>query len=208
MSGNSVTLWIQSLDNDDETAAQALFERYFDRLVALARKKLSNIPRRVVDEEDVAITAFYSCIASARKGRYPSLKNRDELWRLLVTITERKVLDAIRKHRSAKRGGGNVRGESVFMSPNGNGFDLGISEIPDREPTEKFADFLAEEYTRLMDLLKDDDLAQIAHLVLEGYSTSEIATRIDRTQRTVQRRIKLIQTIWSDDHQAQAGVLS
>lgn len=207
MPGNSVTLWIQSLENDDQATAQALFDRYFDRLVALARKKLKAIPRRVVDEEDIAITAFYSCVANAQRGRY-SLKNRGELWKLLVTITERKVVDVIRKHQSAKRGKGNIRGESVFVSANGNTIGHGINGVPEREPTEGFADLLAEEYTRLIALLDDDDLSQIADLVLGGYSTAEIATRVNRTQRTVQRRVKMIQDIWSRDRQDREESLS
>lgn len=199
MTGNSVTLWMRALEKDDQSAAQALFDRYFDRLVALARRKLGTTARRAFDEEDIAVTALYSCLAGVIDGRYPQLEDRDHLWRLLVKITERKVCDAMRKHTSAKRGAGNVRGESVFINTGGSSLGGGIHEIPDREPTEEFADQLAQQCEHLVQKLGDANLVEVATLVLAGYSTAEIARKTDRTQRTIQRRIKLIQEIWSSD---------
>jgi hypothetical protein len=54
----SVTQWIDRLEAGDPDAAQKLWERYFLRLVGLARKKLRAVPRRAADEEDVALSAF------------------------------------------------------------------------------------------------------------------------------------------------------
>src|SRR5262245_56689393 len=50
----SVTQWIDRLKAGDPDAAQRLWERYFRRLVGLARRKLRAAPRRAADEEDVA----------------------------------------------------------------------------------------------------------------------------------------------------------
>jgi hypothetical protein len=47
-------------------------------------------------------------------GRYPRLKDGDDLWKLLVTITCHKAASQARRVRARKRGGGHVRGESVF----------------------------------------------------------------------------------------------
>jgi hypothetical protein len=49
MSQDEVTQWIDRLAEGDEQAAQVIWERYFDRLVRLARKKLEGLPRRVAD---------------------------------------------------------------------------------------------------------------------------------------------------------------
>ena len=46
-------------------------------------------------------------------------------------------------------------------------------------------------------LLEDDKLCEIADLVMAGYSTAEIAKQTNRTQRTVQRRLRMIQDIWN-----------
>ena len=64
----SVTQWINRLKAGDPDAAQKLWERYFRRLVGLARKKLRSAPRRAADEEDVALSAFDSFCRNAEAG--------------------------------------------------------------------------------------------------------------------------------------------
>src|SRR5262249_9537959 len=86
-SAGSVTHWIRELKAGNHLAAQRLWEKYFQRLVALARTKLGNRPRRVADEEDVAVNAFDSFFRGAQMGRFPQLLDRDDLWQLLVMIT-------------------------------------------------------------------------------------------------------------------------
>src|SRR4051812_49720034 len=100
-SGDSVTVWIERLQAGDLDAAQPLFDRYYVGLVRLARARLGSFPRRAVDEEDVALSAFDSFCRGAENGRFPQLRDRDNLWRLLVKITARKVIDA-RRHEARK----------------------------------------------------------------------------------------------------------
>ena len=59
-SEQSISRWLAQLQAGDRTAAQKLWERYFQRLVGLARKKLQGMPRRAADEEDIALSAFAS----------------------------------------------------------------------------------------------------------------------------------------------------
>ena len=75
----SVSLWLDKLRAGDRAAAQPLWEHYFQRLVGLARKKLHDLPRRAVDEEDVALSAFDSFYRGAEQARFPSLHDRDDL---------------------------------------------------------------------------------------------------------------------------------
>ncbi len=51
----SVTHWIHAIKTGESAAASALWERYFEKLVRLARGKLDGMPRRIADEEDVAL---------------------------------------------------------------------------------------------------------------------------------------------------------
>src|SRR5919206_1363508 len=113
----SVTQWIDRLKAGDPDAAQKLWERYFRRLVRLARQKLRAAPRRAADEEDVALSAFDSFCRGLERGRFPQLQDRDDLWRLLVVITARKAVDQVQHEARAKRGGGPVQGESVLVRP-------------------------------------------------------------------------------------------
>ena len=106
---DSVTVWIASLKAGDADAAQKLWQRYFETLVRLARDRLRGAPRTVADEEDAALSAFDSFVRGAARGRYPRLDDRDDLWRLLVVITERKAIDQAHRERRQKRGGGKIR---------------------------------------------------------------------------------------------------
>jgi ECF sigma factor len=112
----SVTRWIGDLKSGGDSAAQRLWERYFERLVRLARNKLQTTrrPRTVEDEEDAALSAFDSFCRGVDRGRFPRLADRDDLWRLLVVLTMRKALDQIERQgaarRSAKRGRSSDRG--------------------------------------------------------------------------------------------------
>src|SRR5206468_6738159 len=97
--GESVSQWLCLLRDGDSAAAQRLWELYFHRLVGLARVKLQGRPRRAADEEDVALSAFASFCRNAEAGRFPQLADRDDLWRLLVTLTERKAFNLVRDER-------------------------------------------------------------------------------------------------------------
>lgn len=78
-SDGSVTRWIDALQAGDRAAAQRLWERYFPRLVGLARARLQGAPRRAADEEDVALSAFDSFCRCAERGRFPDLVDRESL---------------------------------------------------------------------------------------------------------------------------------
>ena len=54
----SVTLWFDQLRKGNEQAASQLWQRYFQRLVQLAKQRLGATPNRLVDEEDVAVSVF------------------------------------------------------------------------------------------------------------------------------------------------------
>lgn len=101
MSG-SITHWLLQLRSGDRNAAQPIWEKYFYRLVRVARTHLNGSPRRVADEEDVVICAFDSFCRGAEQGRFPKLDDRTDLWRVLVTITERKAINQV-KHDTRKK---------------------------------------------------------------------------------------------------------
>ena len=89
---DDITQWIGKLAEQRGEAAEVIWREYFEKLVRLARRKLESLPRRAFDEEDVAISAMNSFFKAADAGRFPKLEDRDDLWRILVTITVRKAL--------------------------------------------------------------------------------------------------------------------
>jgi DNA-directed RNA polymerase specialized sigma24 family protein len=199
-SEGSVTHWIGQLQAGNSAAAQPLWERYFQRLVYLTHKKLQGVARRAADEEDVALSAFDSFCRAAGERRFPTLNDRDSLWRLLVILTARKALHLIRDERRQKRDGGPVLDETVLEAAARDGNEAGLDQVMGTEPTPEFAAQVAEKYRRLLGLLDSDEMRHIAINRMEGYSTEEIATRISCVPRTVEHKLQCIRSLWSAEN--------
>src|SRR5262249_35576935 len=152
-------------------------ERYYRQLVALARKKLQSARRRAADEEDVVQNAFHSFFRAVAQGRFPQLDDRDSLWRLLVVITANKALRLLQHEYRQKRGGGSAPGPVGFY-PIGDEDETALVQVVGVEPTPEFAAQVADEYGRLLDLLGDETLRQVAVWKMEGYGNDEIAEKL------------------------------
>ena len=74
----------------DEKAAEKLFRRYAESLIAIAGARLSEKLARRIDPEDVVQSAYRSFFVRAHQGGYV-LKRSGDLWRLLVGITLHKL---------------------------------------------------------------------------------------------------------------------
>jgi DNA-directed RNA polymerase specialized sigma24 family protein len=195
-SPGSVTGLLERLKSGDHEAARLLWQRYFPRLVALARKKLQAAPRRMADEEDAALSAFDSFCRRAEQGQFPDLKDREGLWALLVLITARKAADLLKYHGRDKRGGGQVQGDSALRpAESGPG---GFDDLKDDGPTPEEAALLAEEVETLLGRLPDPALRQLAVWKLEGYTNAEIAEMQGRSLTTVERRLAIIRRLLQD----------
>jgi DNA-directed RNA polymerase specialized sigma24 family protein len=195
-SEGSVTRWIEPLRAADSAAAREFWRRYFESLVRLARRRLGAGRRGAADEEDVALSALNSFFAGAAAGRYPHLENRDDLWRVLVTITARKAYDQAHRERRQKRGGGRVAAESELGGPGAEGG--GLDGLSSPEPTPEFVALLADECRHRLDALRDATLRRVALLKMEGYTDAEVAARLDCGLRTVTRKLELIRKAWRE----------
>jgi DNA-directed RNA polymerase specialized sigma24 family protein len=189
----SVTGWIERLKAGDREAVAPVWERYFGRLVHLARQRLRGAPR-LADEEDVALSALDSVCRGLEQGRFAQLLDRDGLWRLLVVLTERKGVDRLRAQRRQKRGGGKLLGESALGGPDDGA--AGIAQFRGPEPDPALAALMAEECQRLLRLLDDDGLRKLALLKMEGHANEEIAAKLGCALRTVERKLGVIRGLW------------
>jgi RNA polymerase sigma factor (sigma-70 family) len=187
--GGSISRWIELLQQGRQEAAQPLWERYFERLAGLANRKLAGRALAVADAEDVALSAFDSLCRGLGRGRFPELKDRDNLWRLLVVITARKVIHAVRREEAQKRGGernANLAGRQISD----------LEQVIGNEPTPEFLAEISESFDRLMACLPDDELRCIAAWKMEGYTHEEIAAKLGCVRRTVDRKLRLIRHLW------------
>lgn len=101
----SVSDWVCSLKDGDAEAAQQLWNRYFEKLVAQAgqRVRSHNCPEGTIVPEDVAASVFESLWKGANAGRFEKVTDRRELWRLLQAMTRRKVVSHIRYSTAQQR---------------------------------------------------------------------------------------------------------
>ena len=193
-SEGSVTRWIDQLKAGDPLAAQKLWERYYRRLVGLARKQLRGLRPRGADEEDIALSAFDSFCRGAEAGRFPRLDDRDNLWHLLVILTARKAWHLARDEARQKRSG-----KGAADTPPSPADESQLDQILSREPTPEFAAQVAEEYQLLLGHLPDRELHTVAVWKMEGYTNEEIAARLDCTVRTVERKLRIIRGLWEKE---------
>ncbi len=188
----TVTHWIAGLKSGDADAAQRLWDRYFNRLIDLARNHLCVAAHGGADGEDVAQSVFKSLCLGAERGKYPQLSDRDSLWMLLVAMSTHKSRDLLRHNGRLKRGGGRVLDEAALLA--GDESISGIEEIIQRDPTPEFAAEIAEECQRLLSRLNNVE-RQTAQLKLQGLANQEVAAEMECGLRTIERRLRAVRRI-------------
>ena len=164
----------------DQAAAQALFELYVARLVAVVGDRLSSRFVRHVDPDDVVQSAFRSFFCGAREGRFDFERDGD-LWRLLATMTLHKLRDQVRRHVSEKR--------DVHAEHNFSGEDSLLGLQPKAlagapSPVEAVA--LVDQLEQVMRLLEPEE-RRMLELRLQGYNLEEIAAEVRLSRRSVRR---------------------
>jgi len=196
-SPKSVTQWIEDLKQGDEEAAARLWQRYFEQMVRAARKKLGARQLGVVDEEDVALSAFDSLCRGAAKGNFARLTDRYDLWPLLLTIVAQKSIDHIRRENRQRRGGG----QTVLRDAELAEMDAVrmMNQVQSQNPTAETLALLEEQYVRLVSQLRDDTLRDIANWKMEGHTNEQIASFLGISVHAVGRKLRLIRLAWSKE---------
>ena len=193
---------IQQLDeikHNDEDAIAALWEQWYPALTKYAEKRLAalGVRQRAFNGEDVAASALVSFFRAVQRDRFPKLDSEDGLFRLLRSITLRKVIDRKRHSQTLKAGSGDVRGESAFGSNSDSVTAPGIDGVQGNSASPEWIAMMDEECEGLFAMLQDDGLQSIACLRLEGYTNTEIASKMGCSVATVERRLKEIRACWS-----------
>ena len=187
---------LNAMQKGEDSAFTMFFNRYYDQLVQFAKKKLGSSPLRTFDEHDVAQSAMKSLFKNLRENRYEA-QNSIELWQILITITKNKLIDRRRRQHAQKRGGGNVRGESIWAQ---TGEDSGLHEQQDtkQKMTPDAQVELLETTELLFQRLEDDKTREVAQLLLAGYRINDIAEELNCVRRTVERKIVHIRELWGE----------
>jgi RNA polymerase sigma factor (sigma-70 family) len=203
----SVTRLIHLLRSHDtavrDMAAGMIWQRYFRELLSLARRNLDRRARHRADEEDVLQSMFRSFCARQGRGDF-HLADRDELWRLLVTITLRKARNTAKAQRREKRDFEREQAPLTEPGCDSSCTSWELEEMDAAGPSPAEAALLNEALERRLESLADTELRQIALWRLEGYSNREIAELLDCTERSVERKLERIRSKWSawDDQES------
>jgi hypothetical protein len=189
-----MTRWADDLRSPDprvrDHAAYQIWERYSSRLLALVRRNLNDRIRRREDPDDILQKMYQSFCANRRRASDP-LRSRDELWKLLVHIAMCKIANTAKHHQAGCR---DVRREVAGRAEESvdGSFPRWILERMDRaEPTPDDVLILEEELQQWLEPLPED-LRQVALWKLEGYTNKEISGMIQRVERTVELKMRII----------------
>jgi RNA polymerase sigma factor (sigma-70 family) len=191
---SSVTRQIGQLKAGDQDAAVPLWRRYFQRMVRIAGRRLSGRSRQPTDAEDVALAAFARFCQEAERGRLPQVRNPDDLWRVLVTLTIRTAIDEVRREGRQRRGGRANYQEETAATAMGCGANP--DQLVDQQPAPEYIVQVAEECELLLGGLDDETLKSIAVWKTEGYTNEEIAAKLGVVLRTVERKLHTIRARW------------
>ena len=182
-----VSHWIDLIKEGDSVAEHEIWHHYFNDLVARVRQNLRGQNRGVSDEEDIVLSVFESFYRAAKQGRFPDLTDRDDLWRLLLTMSARKVIDK-RRHDQRQRRGAGVTIRSLDRKADNEPKLQAIGN----EPTPEMVLIMQESIEELFSLLGVGQLQEIAVAKLDGASNADIASKLHCSERTVERRLHLI----------------
>lgn len=189
-----ITQWIDGLREGDEESVRRIWDSFFHRMIAIARHRMRTARRTACDEEDIVVSAFKSFCAGVQRGKFPRLQDRDDLWRLLLVITARKVADQIQFQQRDKR---DVRSELSSNELTHSSLHGQHEWFVSREPSPEFAAECSDQLRALLEQLQLEDLKRIALLKMEGYTNQDIARELDRSLATIERKLKTIREIWS-----------
>lgn len=159
----------------EQDAATELYLRYADRLERLAQRETGRDLGPRVDAEDVVQSVFRTFFRRAAQGQY-DLPAGEELWRLILVIALNKIRQLGIHHRAGKRS--TTRTKSVehwdaVEQGGGNGDATALATL----------EMVVDE---LLSQLPDAHRTMI-ELRIEGHEVAEIASRTERSQRSVER---------------------
>jgi DNA-directed RNA polymerase specialized sigma24 family protein len=189
----SVTHWLSLLRAGDPQAPEALWDRYFARVLHLAHQQLLGLRDRSRDAEDVALSTLNALCQAAQQGRLANVQDRHDLWRLLVTCTLNRARN-LRSHENA------LKRRAELVAETRPRPEAGLANAQSTEPTPDEAAQLADELRHMMQRLDVEDpthrLREVALLKLEGYTVEEIARRQQCARKTVSLRLSVIRGLW------------
>ena len=192
----SFSIILSQLKAGDEDAVRKLWDRFFEPLRRVAASRLPNRQRRSVGAEDLALSTIEAFQRGFENDRFSRVQDRNDVWALLTSIIDRKIIDHLRSQQAAKRGGGNLRGESFFAQV-GDGCG-GISDAAAIQLDHECAVEIIDQLEMIYRKLDDPELVRVINARLEGCTVEETANLIGKSVSSVERKLRLAREIWRE----------
>ena len=183
LGGYVVADLLDGLRADDQEAARQLVDRYLDRLVALARRRISQRLASRVDPEDVVQSVFRTFFCHAKEGKF-QIKDQDDLCKLLIRITVHKVLKQVEHHTARKR-------DAHMETEQGNRTLERMQELLSKEPSPEAQVMFLDQLEHVISQLGSTP-RRILEMRMQGYSEKEIAAEMGVSDRTIRRVIERV----------------
>jgi RNA polymerase sigma-70 factor (ECF subfamily) len=166
---------LRRVQGGSQEAATQLYLRYAERLRGLVRSESSAALARREDADDILQSIFTSFFRGVGQGFY-EVPAGDELWKLLLVIALNKICAKGIYHRAAKR--------DVRRTVGGEFLDRYSRQARDADdPGFVFLKLVIEEALEHWQPLQQ----QMIGLRIEGHEIADIATRTQRSKRSVER---------------------
>jgi len=168
---------------DDPDAFRQLVDRYVDRLVALARRRISQRLASRVDPEDVVQSVFRTFFCHLKEGKF-QVKDQDDLCKLLMRITVHKVLKQVEKHTAGKR-------DARLETQQGNRTLERMQELLSLQPSPEAEVLFIDQLEHLLSQLRPQE-RKILEMRMQGYTNEDIANELGIYDRKIRRVIERI----------------
>ncbi len=183
---------VRRLREGSNTAAREVFDRYVQRLLGLAKRRIGARMNSRVDPEDVVQSVFRTFFTRMKADQF-EITAEDDLFKLLVRITVHKTLRQIAHHKAAKRDPSAETGQGSDASEM-------LMQAMDAEPTPETVVTFMDQLEHFLKQLPDQD-RQILEMRLQGFSTEEIAEKLGSYDRKIRRVIERIRAVAVDEQE-------
>jgi RNA polymerase sigma-70 factor (ECF subfamily) len=169
-----------------QSAAGELFDRYCEKLMRLARRRIGQRMASRVDPEDVIQSAFRTFFVRVRNDEF-TFDGEDDLFKLLVRLTVNKALRQIAHHRAAKRDPHREAGQGTDSTDHLAGV-MAHEQAPDVEVA------VLDEFERFLGQFPEFE-RRVLELKLQGNTTMEIAESLGSYDRKIRRVLERIEEV-------------
>jgi len=182
--------FVNSLRQGNPEATKKIFDAYVNKLVAMARKRISQRFAGRIDAEDIVQSVFRTFFHRAKQGQF-ELNDEDDICKMLARITVHKTFRQIAHHQAGKRDAGRDLGSGDSSQ------DLMVN-LMSREPSPEEATALLDQMEHFLAQLRQED-RDILEMRMQGFSTLEIAQKLSITDRKIRRLMERIRGLAARD---------